>query len=101
MDLIEQRIPHLKTDHMKVQFKDSEGTIKLTVGKKEFTHTDHDIFRQDGFRQFDLELDPLRDILSEFPITFPPSYPYEENPDLPHHFMSTRWEANGWPSFYE
>ena len=91
MDLTEQRIPHLKNDHTKVQFKDAEGSIKLTLGKKEFTHADNEIFRQDWFRQFDRELDPIRDILWEFPITFPPSYPYEENPELPRNYMSTRY----------
>lgn len=89
-DLIEQRIPHLKTDHSKVQFRDGDGSIKLTVGKKEFTHVDHQIFRQNWLRQFDRELEPLDDILLEFPITFPPSYPFEEEPDLPLNYMSTR-----------
>lgn len=91
MDLTEQKVPHLKNDHSKVQFRDSEGSVKLTVGKKEFTHVDHTIFKQDWFRQFDRELEPIREVLCEYPITFPPSYPYEEDPDLPHHYMSTRW----------
>lgn len=90
MDLTELRVPHLKTDHSKVQFRNADGAVQLTVGKKEFTHADHSIFKQDWFRQFDRELEPIRDILWEYPIAFPPSYPYEEDPDLPHHFMSTR-----------
>lgn len=94
MDLTEHRVPHLKTDHSKVLFRDAEGSVKLTVGKKEFTHVDHTIFKQDWFRLFDRELDPIREILWEFPITFAPSYPYEENPELPHHYMSTR--CPGW-----
>lgn len=43
-------------------------------------------------QEFDRELDPIREILFEFPITFPPSYPFEEEPDLPHHYMTTRYE---------
>lgn len=93
MDLTEQRVPHLKTDHSKVQFRDSDGSIKLTVGKKEFTHVDDTVFKQEWLRQFDRELEPIREILWEFPITFTPSYPFEENPDLPHHYMSTRWKS--------
>lgn len=77
-------------DHSKVQFKDADGAIQLTVGKKEFTHVDHQIFKQDWLRQFDRELEPLQDILHEFPISFPPSYPFEEDPQLPHSYMSTR-----------
>lgn len=94
MDLTEQRVQHLKTDHNKVQFRDADGSVKLTVGKKEFTHVDHSVvFKQEWLRQFDRELEPLREILWEFPISFAPSYPYEENPDLPHHYMSTRWQS--------
>lgn len=43
-------------------------------------------------QEFDRELDPIREILFEFPITFPPSYPFEEEPDLPHNYMKTRYE---------
>lgn len=86
MDLTE----HHKTDHSKVQFRDADGAVKLTVGKKEFTHFDYTVFKQDWMRKFDRELEPIREILWEFPINFAPSYPYEENPDMPHQYMSTR-----------
>lgn len=89
-DLTEQRVPHLKPEHSKLQFQDSDGITKLTVGRKEFVHVDHSIFKQDWLRQFDRELEPLREILWEFPITFAPSYPYEEEPEMPHQYMSTR-----------
>ncbi|CAO1430867.1 unnamed protein product [Diamesa hyperborea] len=89
-DLTEHRIPHLKPDHSKVQYRDSDGGIQLTLGKKEFTHIDHQIFREKWMQEFDRELDPIREILFEFPITFPPSYPFEEEPDLPHNYMTTR-----------
>lgn len=41
-------------------------------------------------RKFDLELDPIKRILYEFPVQFSPSYPYEEDVDLPLNYMSTR-----------
>lgn len=41
-------------------------------------------------RKFDLELEPIKEFLYEYPITFAPSYPYEENSELPNNYMSTR-----------
>jgi inositol polyphosphate 5-phosphatase INPP5A len=45
-------------------------------------------------RQFDHELKPLEDLLFEFEIKFPPSYPYEEDPQMPDSYMFTR--CPGW-----
>ncbi|XP_055543815.1 uncharacterized protein LOC129729326 [Wyeomyia smithii] len=92
-DLTMHRIPHAKTDNTKVQYRDSEGANVLTVGKKEFFHTDQSTFKENWLRQFDRELDSLRSILFEYPITFPPSYPYEEDPQQPGSYMSTRCPA--------
>lgn len=44
-------------------------------------------------QQFDCELQPLKEVLVEYPITFPPSYPYEEDPALPQDYMLTRCPA--------
>lgn len=44
-------------------------------------------------QQFDCELQPLKEVLVEYPITFPPSYPYEEDPALPENYMLTRCPA--------
>lgn len=44
-------------------------------------------------QKFDRELEPLRDILIEYPITFPPSYPFEEEPKHPKDYMLTRCPA--------
>lgn len=44
-------------------------------------------------QQFDCELQPLKEVLVEYPITFPPSYPYEEEPALPQSYMLTRCPA--------
>lgn len=90
-DLIERRIPNQKNDATKVQFSDADGGVKLTVGKKEFTHAEHnEIFHGEWMREYDRELEPFHDILHEFPLNFSPSYPYEEDPKLPHNYMSTR-----------
>jgi inositol-1,4,5-trisphosphate 5-phosphatase len=89
-DLIEQRVPHLKTDHSKIQFRDTEGSVKFTLAKKEFTHADDEIFKQDWLKSFDREMDPLNDILHEYPISFSPTYPFEENPELALNYMPTR-----------
>lgn len=40
--------------------------------------------------QFNRELEPLKEVLIEYPVTFPPTYPYEEEPDMPHSYMATR-----------
>lgn len=66
----------------------------LIVGKKEFTHAEHQKkFKETWLRKFDRELDPLQEVLYEFPIAFPPSYPFEEQPDLPHDYMNSRCPA--------
>lgn len=92
-DLTMHRIPHPKSDNSKVQYRDSDGANVLTLGKKEFNHHDQSTFKESWLRQFDRELDSLRSILHEYPITFPPSYPYEEDPGQPGSYMSTRCPA--------
>ena len=41
-------------------------------------------------RSFDRELDEFKDRLHEFPIEFPPSYPFEENVHRSQYLMKTR-----------
>ncbi|XP_055587731.1 inositol polyphosphate-5-phosphatase A isoform X1 [Uranotaenia lowii] len=92
-DLTMHRIPNAKNDSTKVQYRDPDGSNVLTVGKKEFNHTDQSTFKQSWLRHFDRELESLRSILYEYPITFPPSYPYEEDPGQPGSYMATRCPA--------
>ncbi|XP_053665791.1 uncharacterized protein LOC128714898 [Anopheles marshallii] len=92
-DLTMHRVQNTKNDSTKVQYRDATGTNVLTVGKKEFFHCDQSTFKEIWLRQFDRELESLRSILYEFPITFPPSYPYEEDPFLPGAYMATRCPA--------
>lgn len=40
-DLTIHRQQHTKHDHNRVHYRDSSGMNVLTVGKKEFTHNDH------------------------------------------------------------
>ncbi|XP_064094083.1 uncharacterized protein LOC135206655 [Macrobrachium nipponense] len=77
------------------EFKDNKGKVQLTISKKAFIHCDHQtIFVKDNgswLREFDQELSSFNDRLTEFPITFPPSYPFEEGPGSNgSHYMQTR-----------
>uniref|UniRef100_A0AAG5DXN8 inositol-polyphosphate 5-phosphatase n=1 Tax=Anopheles atroparvus TaxID=41427 RepID=A0AAG5DXN8_ANOAO len=92
-DLTVHRVQNAKHDSTKVQYRDADGANVLTVGKKEFFHNDQSTFKESWLRQFDRELDSLRSILYEYPITFPPSYPYEEDPLQPCSYMATRCPA--------
>lgn len=118
-DLSIHRTLNIKNDHTKLQYRDEVGSNILTIGKKEFLHAEHQSkFKESWVRtqiasrtdwerlmnmsyficllqlqQFDRELEPLKEILVEYPITFPPSYPYEEEPTLPQNYMSTRCPA--------
>lgn len=79
-------------DSTKLQYRaEKDGRIMLTIGKKEFSHVDHQkIFREPWLQRFDRELEALRPHLYEFPVKFPPSYPFEEDVHLPTHYMKTR-----------
>ncbi|KAH9629897.1 hypothetical protein HF086_008188 [Spodoptera exigua] len=46
-----------------------------------------------SLQRFDRELEALRPHLYEFPVKFPPSYPFEEDVHLPTHYMKTRCPA--------
>lgn len=77
------------------EFKDNKGKVQLSISKKSFKHCDHHtIFVKDNgswLHEFDQELSQFSDRLAEFPITFPPSYPFEEGADGDGtHYMQTR-----------
>lgn len=118
-DLTIHRILNVKNDHYKVQYRNSNGENVLTIGKKEFNHAEHqskfkeswvwilcavanayflnfiktNLKKTPQLQQFDFELYPLKEVLVEYPVTFPPSYPYEEEPSLPEDYMLTRCPA--------
>ncbi|CAG9794866.1 unnamed protein product [Diatraea saccharalis] len=82
-------------DSAKLQYRAHiDDRLVLTIGKKEFAHADHQkIFREPWLQRFDRELEALRPHLYEFPVKFPPSYPFEEDIHLPTHYMKTRCPA--------
>ncbi|KAI5639443.1 type I inositol 1,4,5-trisphosphate 5-phosphatase [Phthorimaea operculella] len=81
-----------KVDSSKLQYRSkTDDKVVLTVGKKEFSHSDHQtIFREPWLQRFDRELEALRPHLYEFPVKFPPTYPFEEDAALPTDYMKTR-----------
>ncbi|CAG5014422.1 unnamed protein product [Parnassius apollo] len=82
-------------DASKLQYRsETDDRIVLTIGKKEFAHVDHQkIFREPWLQRYDRELEALRPHLFEFPVKFPPTYPFEEDIQLPTHYMKTRCPA--------
>ena len=90
------KVPSSKnTDHAKLQYRDeSSQEVVLTLGKKEFSHQDHQkLFvgdESEWLREFDRELESFSGQLFEFPIRFPPSYPYVEDSERGEMYMQTR-----------
>lgn len=88
----------LKDTSEKAQkFLDGSGQMVMEVSRKAFTHANHhDVFIKDNgswMHEFDKELGQFNERLTEFPVKFPPSYPFEEgNEGAPHgnHYMKTR-----------
>ncbi|PNF38049.1 hypothetical protein B7P43_G02352 [Cryptotermes secundus] len=82
------------TDHTKLQYRDGISQVILSVGKKEFSHQNHQtVFIEENgkwLKEFDRELEPFADRLYEFPITFQPSYPFEEDRKGAKCYMQTR-----------
>ncbi|XP_066998981.1 inositol polyphosphate-5-phosphatase A isoform X2 [Anabrus simplex] len=82
------------SDNTKLQYRDDSSQIILSLGKKEFSHADHQsvFIGNDGhwLKEYDRELEPFDGRLFEFSITFPPSYPYEENEKGADRYMKTR-----------
>lgn len=84
-------------DHTKLQYKDDTSQVILTLGKKEFSHHDHqNVFIENAagwLKEFDKEMECFLGQLFEFNITFPPSYPYEEDSENGCQYMQTRCPA--------
>ncbi|CAH1260364.1 unnamed protein product [Diabrotica balteata] len=81
----------------KLQFTTEDSKLILTVGKKEFNHSDHQTVFQnptsEWLKSFDKELEAFEDALTEYPVTFPPSYPFEEKISQATAYMQTRCPA--------
>lgn len=97
-----------------LQYTNKESQLVLTVGKKEFQHSNHQsvflspeeswvtrvvtdikLFLKISFqlKPFDKELEAFEDTLTEFPVSFPPSYPFEEKLSEATSYMQTRCPA--------
>lgn len=87
--------PDRVTDH--VQFLNDQDQLVLSIGKKEFTlETAHDETFQDSWNQwteYDQEKENIAERLSEAPLNFPPTYPFQEDPDAGAKYMRTRCPA--------
>ncbi|CAH1156068.1 unnamed protein product [Phaedon cochleariae] len=84
-------------EYSKIQFSTEDSQLVLTVGKKEFNHLDHQTVFLNGMewlKSFDKELEAFEDTLTEYPVTFCPSYPFEEKVSHPTSYMPTR--CPGW-----
>lgn len=83
------------SDPAKLQFRDeSSQKVVLTLGKKEFSHQDHQkLFvgdESEWLRAYDRELESFSGQLFEFTINFPPTYPYVEDSERGEMYMQTR-----------
>ncbi|KAK0085777.1 hypothetical protein PV326_005793 [Microctonus aethiopoides] len=81
----------------KLQFRNNDENLILTLGKKEFSHHEHrQVFAADGgqwLREYDRELEDFEGRLFEFPVEFVPSYPFEEDINQGSNYMQTRVPA--------
>ncbi|TGZ48639.1 Type I inositol-1,4,5-trisphosphate 5-phosphatase [Temnothorax longispinosus] len=81
----------------KLQFHNRDDDLILTLGKKEFSHYEHqNVFMKNGgewLREYDKELGDFEGRLFEFPISFVPSYPFQEDINEPVNYMQTRVPA--------
>ncbi|XP_043485143.1 inositol polyphosphate-5-phosphatase A [Leptopilina heterotoma] len=81
----------------KMQFRNNDDSVVLTLGKKEFSHYKHQnvFIENEGqwLKEYDKELDDFNGRLFEFPIKFIPSYPFEEDIQEGANYMQTRVPA--------
>ncbi|XP_011878822.1 PREDICTED: uncharacterized protein LOC105568062 isoform X2 [Vollenhovia emeryi] len=95
-DTQEKRLSN-KGNISKLQFHNRDDDLVLTLGKKEFSHYEHqNVFMKNGgewLREYDKELGDFEGRLFEFPISFVPSYPFQEDINEPVNYMQTRVPA--------
>ncbi|XP_016841315.1 inositol polyphosphate-5-phosphatase A isoform X3 [Nasonia vitripennis] len=81
----------------KLQFRNESDDLILTLGKKEFSHHEHQqVFVENSgqwLREYDKEMGDFEGRLFEFPIGFVPSYPFEEDVKEGTNYMQTRVPA--------
>jgi len=70
--------------------------LVLSIGKKEFALLRGDNTFRGEWRKwtpYDMEVSDLRDRLTEYPLAFPPTYPFVEDPNAGSSYMRTRCPA--------
>lgn len=78
---------------VKVEYRKPSSTeCILSIGTKSFEHENQESLHVHNLLQFDKELTMFPQ-LAEWPIAFPPSYPYSESADAPTMYMKTRAPA--------
>ena len=78
------------------EFRDGSDCVVVALGKKQFSMEGaEETFnsRWSQWTEYDHEKDPVTERLKERKLSFPPTYPYEENPDEGHKYMKTRVPA--------
>ncbi|KAK2167335.1 hypothetical protein LSH36_29g03052 [Paralvinella palmiformis] len=95
--LQEHRKTGKKDELSRILYTDGDPEkVVLTVEKKFFEHLKHnDIFFNcsQWLRGFDVESGRFSDKLLEYPVTFPPSYPFSEDVEDGRSYMTTRCPA--------
>ncbi|XP_070513698.1 inositol polyphosphate-5-phosphatase A isoform X3 [Cardiocondyla obscurior] len=95
-DTQEKRLSN-KGNVSKLQFHNRDDDLILTLGKKEFSHHEHqNVFVKNSgewLREYDKELGDFEGRLFEFSINFVPSYPFQEDINEPVNYMQTRVPA--------
>jgi len=93
-DLLDVTHPEAQDNKQYVDKRSQE--LVLSIGKKEFAllHADNTFRGQwRKWRPYDMEVGELRDRLTEFPLAFPPTYPFAEDPNTGTSYMRTRCPA--------
>lgn len=79
-----------------LEFLDNREQVVISIGKKAFNMPDREATFADKWTQwkeYDQETAHVEQRLSEFPLKFPPTYPFEEDPSAGTKYMSTRCPA--------
>ena len=78
------------------EFRDGSDCVVLALGKKQFSMEGaEETFssRWSQWTEYDHEKDPVTERLLERKLSFPPTYPYAEDPDEGRKYMKTRFPA--------
>ena len=96
-DLLDITPPDLQHTENNIQYVDKcSQELVLSIGKKEFALLRGDnIFRREWrkWTPYDMEVSDLQDRLTEYPLAFPPTYPFVEDPNAGSSYMRTRCPA--------